>query len=225
MSQTTARIKKGNKNFEILVDLDEAMKVRRGDVGANLNAAVVTENIFHNCKSGDLAGANDLEIAFGTSDPMEVSEKIIKEGEVVRTTESMKSEQDQKYKQVVDFLVRNAVSPEGRPYTPDRIMKALSEAHVNVKNKPIESQITDIADQLSRVLPLKIDVKKVKLLVPAQYTGKAYGAIKEFMTSEDWKGNGDLEAIVEVPAGLIFDFYDTIGNLSHGSILSEDIKD
>ena len=210
MGQTTARIKKGNKNFEILVDFDEAMKVRRGDAGANLNAAVVTDTIFHNCKSGDLAGANDLDIAFGTSDASEVAEKIIKEGEVVRTTESMKADQDQKYKQVVEFLVRNAVSPEGRPYTPDRIMKALSEAHVNVKNKPIESQVADITDQLSKVLPIKIDVKKVKLLVPALYTGKAYGAIKEFMTGEEWKSNGDLEAVVEVPAGLIFDFYDKI---------------
>jgi ribosome maturation protein SDO1 len=224
MSQTTARIKKGGKHFEILVDLDEALKVRNGAPGASLNSAVLTEAIFYNLKSGEHASAADLEINFETSDVMAVAEKIIKSGEVVRTTESIRAEQEKKYKQVVEFLRKNAVSPEGRPYTADRIMKALSEAHVNVKNKPIESQVSEIIDQLARVLPVKIEKKKVKLRVPAIHTGKAYGAIKEFMTEENWMSNGDLEVIVEVPAGLIMDFYDKINSATHGSVLSEELK-
>jgi len=46
MAQTTARIKRNGKHYEILVDLDEAIKVKRGDSGANINAAVLTEYIF-----------------------------------------------------------------------------------------------------------------------------------------------------------------------------------
>ncbi len=222
MAQTTARVKKGAKHFEVLVDLDEAMKVRKGE--GNIGSAVLTDAVFHNLKAGEHASAGDLEDAFGSSDVMVVAEKIIKEGEVVRTAESMKAGHDVRYKQIVDFLVRNAVSPEGRPYTPDRIMKALGEAHVNVKNKPIESQIGEIVDQLSRVLPVKIEVKKVRLVVPAIHTGKAYGIVKEFMVSEDWKDNGDLEVVVEVPAGLVFDFYDRINSATSGSVLSEEIK-
>jgi ribosome maturation protein SDO1 len=103
---------------------------------------------------------------------LQVAEAIIKHGELERTTESIRAEQDKKYKQVVDFLSKNAVSPEGRPYTPDRIMKSLSEAHVNVKNKPIETQIDEIIDQLAKVLPIKIERKRVKLIVPAIHTEK-----------------------------------------------------
>lgn len=103
-------------------------------------------------------------------------------------------------------------------------MKALSEAHVNVKNKPVESQITEIMDQLSKILPIKIETKKVKLIIPAQHTGKAYGTAKEFMKEENWMNNGDLEAIVEVPAGLIMDFYDKINDATSGSVLSEELK-
>jgi len=44
--QTTARIKRGGKNFEILVDLDEALKVRRDE--GNINSAVLTEQVFYN---------------------------------------------------------------------------------------------------------------------------------------------------------------------------------
>ena len=104
-------------------------------------------------------------------------------------------------------------------------MKALGEAHVNVKNKPIESQIEEILDQLAKILPVKIEKKKAKLLIPAIHTGKAYGIIKEFMKTEDWKNNGDLEVVVEMPAGLIFDFYDKINGATHGSVLSEEIKE
>ena len=225
MGQTTARIKKGGKNFEILVDMDEALKVKKDEPGANLGAAVLTDAIFHNLKSGEHAGANDLDIAFGTSDPVAVAEKIIKSGEVVRTTESMKADHNKMYKQVVDFLVRSAVSPEGWPYTPDRIMKALVEAHVNVKNKPIESQVNEIMDQLSKILPIKIEMKKVKLIIPAVHTGKAYGIVKEFMVKEDWKNNGDLEVVVEMPTALIFDFYDKINSATSGSVMSEELKE
>jgi len=224
MVQTTARVKKGGKHYEVLVDLDEAMKVKRGEDGANINAAVLTESIFHNLKSGENAADIDLKNNFGTLDAMEIAEKIIRSGEVVQTEESMKAGQNQRYKQVVDFLASNAVSPEGRPYTPDRIMKALVEAHVNVKNKPIESQVQDILDQISKILPVKIEIKKVKLLIPAIHTGKAYGTVKEFMKEENWMSNGDLQVVVEVPAGLIMDFYDKINSASHGAVLSEEIK-
>jgi ribosome maturation protein SDO1 len=225
MTQTTARIKKDGKHFEILVDLDEAMKIRKGESNANITDAVLTEAIFNNLKSGENASTDDMENAFGSSDVLIVAEKIIKEGEVVRTAESMKTEHSAKYKQVVDFLVRNAVSPEGRPYTPDRIMKALTEAHVNIKNKPIESQVEEILDQLSKILPVKIEKKSVRLVIPAIHTGKAYGIIKEFIKTENWKNNGDLEVVVEMPSGLIFDFYDRINSATHGSVLSEEIKE
>lgn len=222
MAQTTARVKKGAKHFEILVDMDEALKVKKGE--GNINVAVMTDAIFYNLKAGEHASEHDLKEAFGTSDVTAVAEKIIKTGEVVRTADSMKGEHDKMYKQVVDFLARNAVSPEGRPYTPDRIMKALVEAHVNVKNKPIDSQVTEILDQLGKVLPIKIEMKKVKLVVPAIHTGKAYGIVKEFMVKEDWKNNGDLEVVVEMPTALIFDFYDKINGATHGSVMSEEIK-
>jgi len=222
MVNTTARIKKSGKHYEVLVDLDEALKVAKGE--GNINVAVLNDAVFHNLKSGERASMDDLESNFGTNDFMTIAEKIIKSGEVVRTTEFLHKEQDMKYKQVVDFLVRNAVSPEGRPYTPDRIMKALKEAHVNVKNKPIEGQVQEILDQLVKVLPVRVEKKKVKLLIPAIHSGKAYGVVKEFMVKENWRNNGDLEVVVEVPSGLLMDFYDKVNGATSGSVMSEEVK-
>lgn len=225
MTNTTARIKRGGRHFEILVDLEEAMKIKRGEPGANISAALLADNVFYNTKSGEHASKDDLELHFQTSDPTEVAQKIIKEGEVVQTTESMHQEQDAKYKQVVDFLSKNAVSPEGRPYTPERITKALHEAHINVKNKSIESQIKEIIDNLARILPLKIEKKKIKLHIQSHHSGKAYPLIKEFMIQESWKNNGDLEVVLEMPTAMVFDFYDRINDATHGSVISEEIKE
>jgi len=93
-----------------------------------------------------------------------------------------------------------------------------------VKNKSIESQVGEIVDALAKVLPINIEKKRVKLIVPAIYTGKAYGIVKEFMVSEDWKNNGDLEVVVEMPAGLVMDFYDRINSATSGSVMSEEVK-
>jgi ribosome maturation protein SDO1 len=224
MVDTTARIKKEGKHFEIRVDLDEALKVKKGEEGADIARAVLTDAVFHNLKSGEHASERDLEKNFGSKDTMAVAEKIIKNGEVVLSADFKNEELDKKYKQVVDFLVRNATSPDNRPYTPDRIMKALHEARVNVKNKPIDSQIADIIDSLSKILPIKIETKKIKLLIPAIHTGKAYGAIAEFKESEDWQGNGDLVAVLKIPSGLVMDFYDKLNGVTHGAALAEEIK-
>jgi ribosome maturation protein Sdo1 len=45
------------------------------------------------------------------------------------------------------------------------------------------------------------------------------------MTSEEWKNNGDLEVVVEMPTALVFDFYDKVNGATGGAVLSEEIKD
>jgi rRNA metabolism SBDS family protein len=222
MTQTTARIRKGANSFEILVDLDEALKVRKGE--GNISSAVLTDSVFHNLKSGEHASKDVLEIEFGTGDFYEICSKIIKSGEVVLPTEYINERSEQKYKQVVDFLVKNAVSPEGRPYTPDRIMSALKEARIEVKNKPVESQIKEIVEHLQKVIPLKMETKRIRITIPAQHTGKAYGIVNEFKEEEEWLSNGDLVIVIKIPAGMVMDFYDKLNSCTHGSSLAEEIK-
>jgi len=224
MTQTTARTTKQGKHYEVLVDLDEALKIKKGEAGASVSSAVLTDDIFHNLKSGEHASSEDLMKAFGTEDFEEIVEKIIKNGEIELPLEYKREELDKKYKQVVDFFSRNAVSPAGIPYTPDRIMNALKEAHVNIKNKPIDSQVSEIIEALSKVLPIKLEMRKVKIHIPAIHTGKSYGIVNEFKESEEWLSNGDLSVLVSVPAGLLIDFYDKLNGVTHGSALTEEMK-
>ncbi len=222
MRNTLARIKQAGKNFEIMVDLDEALKFKKAEVSS---IEAETDKIFTDLKQGKVASSSDLQEAFGTTDVQTIVEKIIKDGEVQLTQEHRDEEKDKKLKQVVEFLVTNAIDPQtGNPHTGERIKNALEQSHVNIKNVPIENQIKDILEEVSKIIPIKIETKKVKITVPAIHTGKVYGIINQYKEQEKWLDDGSLEVVVSVPAGIIIDFYDKLNSVTHGSALTEEIK-
>ena len=220
--QTIARLTKNGLHFEVLVNMDEALKFKKG-ASDFLNLEI--DRVFSSVKKGDVVSNNDLEIAFGKADILEVGKIIVKQGEVLVDQEHRSEEKEKQIKQVVDFLSRNAIDPQsGNPISPDRIRAALNEAHVNVKNTPVENQIQEILDQISSIIPIKIETKKVKISVPAIQTGKVYGLVQQYKEKETWLDDGSLEVIVNVPAGLIMDFYDKLNSITHGSALTEDVQ-
>ncbi|MEK6819892.1 MAG: ribosome assembly factor SBDS [Nanoarchaeota archaeon] len=222
MTQTIARIKQGGKHFEIIVDLEKAMVFKKTGNG---NDFLQMDKVFSDSKKGIVPSVNDLKSAFGTDDIYEISQKIVRSGEIQMTQDFRDEEKEKKIKQVVDFLSRNALNPQTKmPHTPDRIKSALEQAHVNIKSGPIESQMQDIISAISHVLPIKIETKKVRVTIPAVHTGKVYGMVAQYKESENWLSNGDLEVTVDIPAGFVMDFYDKLNSATHGAVLTEEIK-
>jgi len=224
MTQTTARIKKHRNNFEIIVDLDKAVKFRKGDESAS--DFLEGDKVFSDSKKGQVPSNKDLEEAFGTTDVDEIAKMIVKEGEVLLTQEYREEKRDQSLNQVINYFVTNAVdSQTGQPHTEERIRNALKEAGVNLKNVPIENQAKEILEKLSKIIPIKLETKKVKIVIPAVYTGGAYGIVNAYKEEEKWLENGDLEVHVAVPSGALFDFYDKLNSLTHGACVSEEVKE
>ena len=218
---TIARIKQAGKHFEIIVDLDDALKFKKGETSF---LEVEGNKIFSDSKKGEAASNSDLESAFSTTDVQKIAEKIVKNGEVLVTQEHRDEEKEKKFKQVVDFLVTNSIDPQtGNPHTAERIKSALEQAHVNIKNTAVDSQIKEIVEQISSILPIKIKTKKVKITIPAIQTGKAYGVVSQYKETENWLNDGSLEMVVSVPAGLIMDFYDKLNSVTHGSAITEEV--
>jgi len=223
MPNTVAKIKKLGKHFEILVDLDQALKFKKGEV-AYIEAE--GDKIFKDIKKGEVASGSELIEAFKTEDVNEIAKKIVKEGEVQVTQDYRDEEREKKIKKVVDFLATNGIDPKtGRPHTPDRIKLALEQAHVNIKNTPIEQQIKDIILEIGKIIPIKLETKRIKIVVPAVHTGKVYGLLSHYQEKEKWLDNGSLESILAIPAGMIMDFYDKLNSMTHGSVISEELKE
>lgn len=223
MTQTLARIKKAGKNFEILVDLDDALKFKKGE-GSSIEAE--GDKIFTDSKKGNVASNSDLSDVFGTTNVQEIIETIVKKGEIQLTQEHRDEKQEQKFKQVVNFLVTNAIDPQTKnPHTPERIKNALEQANVNITNVPIENQMKEIIAEVSKIIPIKLETRKVKITIPSIHTGKAYGVVAQYKEEEKWLDNGDLQIVVAVPSGIIIDFYDKLNSVTHGSALTEEIKE
>ena len=121
------------------------------------------------------------------------------------------------------MLFGSAVDQNGRPYTEERIKRALEEAHVVIDNRPADQQVSAIIEKLKTIIPIKLETKRIKIIIPAQYTGQIYGLLKDYKESEEWLANGSLSSILNVPAGMIIDFYDKLNNISHGTIQSEEL--
>jgi len=190
------------------------------------NGFLEADKIFTDSKKGLVPSVSDLKKAFGTDDIYEISQKIVKSGEIQLTQDYRDEEKEKKMKQVVDFISRNTLNPTTKmPHTPDRIKSALEQAHVNIKNTPIESQIQDIIQEISKILPISLETKKVKVTIPAIHTGKAYGVVSQYKEHESWLNDGSLEIVVSVPSGIIIDFYDRLNNVTHGSAITEEIKE
>jgi len=220
---TTARIKKGSTNFEIIVNLEDALKVKKGESDYLL---VEGDTIFTNIKRGDRASNSELETSFGTTSVDEIGKIIVKEGEVLVDQAHRSEEQEKKIKQIVDFLVTNAIDPQTKnPISGARIKSAIEESRINIKNVPVENQIQDILSELSKIMPIKIETRKIKVTIPALQTGKAYGIIAGYKEKENWLADGSLEAILNIPAGILIDFYEKINAATQGSVLSEELSD
>jgi len=225
MTDVIARMKIKGKNYEVLVDVDKALKLKEG-ASVNVSEVLSMNSIFYDSKKGLHVSDDDLEEAFGTSDVLKAAEKIIVRGELQIPKEYKDKERGEKKKQIVDFLSRHSVDPRtDLPHTADRISSAIEEAGVSIENKPFEQQITKIIEKIRVVLPLKIKTKKLKIRVPAEHTGRVYGLLTEYKESENWLSNGELEAVINLPLGLQDNFYDKLNSITHGSAITQEIKE
>lgn len=224
VTNVEARIKIKGKNFEIIVDVDKALQMRKG-INVSIENVLAIDEIFYDHKKGLKVSKADLTSHFGTEDVREAAKKIIMSGEIQLPSEYRAKLQDDKVKQVVDFLSRNAIDPAtGKPHTPSRIQDAITKSGVRIDNKPMQEQIPRILDEVRKIIAIRIETKKLKIKIPAMYTGNAYSLLKEYKESENWLNNGDLECVINLPAGLQMEFYDKINAITHGSVISEEIK-
>ena len=221
MVNTIARIKKTGKNFEIVVDLDNALKFKKGT--SNFIEAE-GDGIFSDSKRGLSASNSDLVAAFGTSDIATIAGMIVKGGEILVTQEHRDGERDRKVKQVVDLIVRSATDQNGRPYTPEKIKSAIEQAHVNIKNVPAENQVKEIIIELSKIIPIRMETKTFEITVPAIYTGQVYGIVNPYKEEEMWLDNGDLRINVALSGAVVLSFFDKLNSATHGSAITRELK-
>jgi ribosome maturation protein SDO1 len=215
-----AAYEKGGKRFELYVDPDAAyayLDKRKTDTKNML----VAEDIYSDAKKAEKAKPADILATFGTSDVMAVLEFILKNGEVQLTTEQKRKKAEEKRKQIIAILLREALDPRtNAPHTQIRIENALEQARIHVDPfKDPREQLDGIVKELRPILPMKFEKIRIAVRIPAAFAHKCYGTLKNYgMQREEWSGGGDLLAVVEIFGGLQGEFYDKLNKLTGGQV-------
>jgi len=215
-----ASYEKDGKRFELYVDPDAAymfVEGRKPDV----KNIIIAEEIYADAKKAEKAKATDVQKVFGTTDIMKILEFILRNGEVQLTTEQKRKKIEERYKQIVAILLREAIDPRtNAPHTLHRIETALEEAKIHVDPfKNAREQLDEIVKKLRPLIPLKFEKVKFAVKVPAAYAHRCYGTLKSYgIEREEWASNGDLIVVVEIFGGMQSEFLDKLNKLTVGEV-------
>ncbi len=211
---------KDNEHFEVLVKPQKALDYRMGKIAA-ITEVLVTETIFSDANKGTKVAEENLRKAFGTTETLKIAEIILKKGTLQLTTEQRRKMIEDKRKQIIDFISRQAVDPKTNlPHPPLRIENALEQIRYSIDPfKPVEEQAKEIIKELRMILPLKMEQVSVGVHIPVEYSARAYGTIKGFGTikREEWRADGSWYGVLEMPAGLYGPFLEKLGEITKGS--------
>ncbi len=226
----TARLESHGARFEVLVDPDAALAMKRGEFDGDIEDIIAAEDVFENASRGDRPAEEDLETVFGTTDPLEIIPEVIERGEIQITAEQRKEMQEQKHKQLVNRITRNAVNPQmdNAPHPPDRIESALEQAGFSVDPMtPVDQQVDDALDALRPVIPIRFDEVTIAVQVPANYAGSAQARIRQFgdLEREEWQNDGSWVGVMTFPAGMQNEFYDLVNENTSGEAETRIVKD
>ena len=222
-----ARLKRGEKHFEILVDPYKASELMDGkDVDIVKHLAI--DAVFKDSKKGEHASEESLVESFGTTDIGEIAKKIILDGEIQLTTEQRHKMQKDKTRRIVEMISKTAWDPKTKsPHPPARIERAMEDAKIHVDPfKPVDKQVKDIINKLKVVLPISTEQIRISIKIPPEYSGRAYGILHDYgvLEREDWQSDGSWIGIIKITAGMKNQLFDRLNEITKGNVSTKILK-
>jgi ribosome maturation protein SDO1 len=216
----------GNR-FEILVKPDPALDYRMGRRN-DLANVLISDEVYSDANKGSRASSDRLFRYFKTNDLGEVARQILLNGELSLTTEQRRKMVEEKKRQIVDYISKSFVDPKTHlPHPPLRIQSAMEDVRISIDPfKRAEEQVKSIIDALRKVLPLKSEILKLTVIIPASHSAQGYNAVKSLgnFKSDEWLADGSVRVTLEVNAGMKGRIIDKISSATRGAAqIKEDL--
>ena len=136
--------------------------------------------------------------------------------------------QEQKRLQIISIISRTYVDPATKlPHPPTRIENALENVSVNIDPfTPAEEQVKEIVKALRPVLPMSSESIQIAVKIPAEFTGKSYGIVKDYgeIKREEWQSDGSWVSVIEIPAARQIELLEALGKATQGNLQSKILK-
>lgn len=222
-----ARIHIQGQKFEIMVDPNKALELKRG-MKIDMVDVLAFPGVYRDVRNTERVSDQDLQKIFGTTDVERIATRIIKEGELQLTTEQRRNMVEQKRNQIASIISKRGINPQtNAPHPTQRILNAMEQAGVNIDPfVEAELQLENVLKKIKLILPLKFQKVTFQLKIPAQFAGKIYSTLKSSgtITNERWLDDGGLMVNLEILAGMQEEVFNKISSITHGQFESKIIK-
>jgi ribosome maturation protein SDO1 len=199
-----ARMEKGGKRYEVLVDPSLVDAFKETPDAIDINDFLAMDEVFHDARGGERPTEEAIEKTFGTQDIVTITSTILEKGSIQLTTAQRKQMVENMRQQIIHQVHTQAVDPKTKsPHPKTRIELALEESRYSVDPfKRLEEQVKDAISKLKPLIPLSFESVRLAFKVP----GSAYGSVSQLLRSyqqkEGWLEDGSWACVIECPAGM-----------------------
>ena len=218
-----ARMEKGGKRYEVLLNPDLVDAFKSDPESVDLNAFMAMDEVFHDARGGERPTAEAIENTFGTQDIRTIAATILTKGSIQLTTAQRKAMVERMRQQIVHQIHVQAVDPKTKsPHPKTRIELALDESRYSVDPfKRLEDQVKEAIDKLKPMIPLSFESVRLAFKVPGSAYGSVSRILRPYQQKEQWLENGSWAAVIECPAGMKPDLIDQIMRQSSDTEVKE----
>ena len=199
-----ARLEKGGKRYEALVDPDLVEQWKEDSSTIQLDDFMAMDEIFHDARAGERPTEDALMNTFETLDVETILNIILDKGSIQLTTAQRKARVEHMPPQIIHPIPSQAIDPKGKsPHPRTRIELALQESKYSVDPfKRLEEQIKDAIAKLKPLIPLSFESVRLAFRVPGSAYGSVSQLLRTYQKKEGWLENGDWACVIEIPAGM-----------------------
>ena len=199
-----ARLEKGGKRYEALVDPDLVEQWKEDSSTIQLDEFMAMDEIFHDARAGERPTEEALMNSFETLDVETILNIILDKGSIQLTTAQRKARVEHMRQQIIHHIHSQAIDPKSKsPHPRTRIELALQESKYSVDPfKRLEEQIKDAIAKLKPLIPLSFESVRLAFRVPGGAYGSVSQLLRTYQKKEGWLENGDWACVIEIPAGM-----------------------
>ncbi len=199
-----ARMEKGGKRYELLVDPDMVDDFKNDPDSVNLDDFLVMDEVFHDARGGERPTEDAIQNTFNTQDILEITKIILEKGSIQLTTNQRKSMVERMRQKIIHHIHSQAVDPKTKsPHPITRIELALNESRYSVDPfKKLDLQIKDAVEKLKVLIPLSFETVRLAFKIPGTGYGTSQRILRQYQVKEGWLEDGSWACVIDCPAGM-----------------------
>ncbi len=225
----TARLESHGQRFEVLVDPDAALAIKRDDFDDDLEDVIAAEDVFEDASRGDRPPENMLEEVFDTTEPMAIIPKSSSGGRFrSRPTSAARCRNKSTNSSSSGLRATRSIRRWMTRHTRRSALSPPSKKRISELTRWSQSRRRSTMPRCAPAgHPHPVRRGHRRRASPRGLRRERPGpdpAVRR-LEREEWQSDGSWVGVMTFPAGLQNDFYDVVNEHTSGEAETQIIKD